>query len=125
MAIQDGHIRALFPQFNRCRRGGGRAIWRGTLQPQKSSPLYQIEIQYRHKKVPKVRVLSPKLAPNAPHLYKDGSLCLYWPKEWQWNANELIAKTILPWTASWLFFYELWLDCGIWFGPSSHDELVQ
>lgn len=32
----------------------------------------------------------------------------------------LIAKTILPWTALWLYYYELWLDTGKWLGPSSH-----
>jgi hypothetical protein len=32
----------------------------------------------------------------------------------------LIATTILPWTALWLYYYELWLDTGKWLGPSSH-----
>jgi len=33
----------------------------------------------------------------------------------------LIATTILPWTALWLYYYELWLDTGKWLGPSSHS----
>ncbi len=58
--------------------------------------------------------------PN-PHLYADGSLCLYWPKEWRWSRKAIIAETILPWAANWLLYYELWLDTGEWLGPSSHD----
>lgn len=72
--------------------------------------------------MPIVRVLSPALAPDAPHVYRGGELCLYWPKEWRWYGDELIAETIVPWTASWLFYYELWLDTGKWLGPSSHPD---
>jgi hypothetical protein len=32
----------------------------------------------------------------------------------------LIATTLIPWTALWLYYYELWLDTGKWLGPSSH-----
>ena len=53
--------------------------------------------------------------------YPDGSLCLYWPHEWWWRSDCIIAETIIPWTASWLYFYELWLDTGEWLGPSSHS----
>ncbi len=67
-----------------------------------------------------MRVVRPQLVKGAPHLYADGSLCLYWPKEWQWAAHEAIAETLLPWAALWLYYYELWLDAGEWLGPSSH-----
>ena len=32
------------------------------------------------------------------------------------NPRMLIANTTLPWTAEWLFFYELWLVTGEWDG---------
>lgn len=117
--MQDRHIRSMFPAF-RGTIGRGNAVWRGTLQPQSSSPVYDIEIRYKDKRVPKVFVVTPTLAENAPHLYRDRDLCLYWPKEWRWGARQLIADTILPWSALWLFYYELWLDTGKWLGPSSH-----
>ena len=41
------------------------------------------------------------------------------------DLDQLIANTIIPWTGSWLFFYELWLDTGKWLGPSSHDFYPQ
>lgn len=121
-AIQDRFVRASFPSFTGS-LGPGRATWRGKLQPQVSSPVYDVEIRYRHKFMPRVFIKKPVLLENAPHLYsnEDDCLCLYWPKEWRWSAEQLIADTILPWTALWLFYYELWLDTGKWLGPSSHD----
>lgn len=119
LALQDVHVRHHFPNFT-CRIKRGKAIWSGALQPRLSSPAYKIQIEYQFQRVPKVYVVWPKLIENAPHRYQDGTLCLYWPKEWQWHAYELIATTILPWAAHWLYFYELWLDTGQWLGPSSH-----
>lgn len=121
LAWQNWHIKRHFPSFT-YRSAPGLALWRGTLQPRLSSPVYQIEIRYRGKKVPAVKVISPPLVDGCPHLYKDGFLCLYWPKEWQWRPDQIIAKTILPWAASWLYYYELWLDTGEWLGPSSHEN---
>jgi hypothetical protein len=70
-----------------------------------------------------VRVLAPKLVDRAPHLYPDGSLCLYWPKEWRWAPFEAIGETLLPWAALWLYYYEIWVDTGAWLGPSSHMSI--
>lgn len=120
LALQDAHIRQCFPAFSR-HISRGHAVWRGALQPRRNSPAYHVRVSYKLKKVPKVQILSPSLVTGTGHLYPDGSLCLYWPKEWQWRADQLIAETIIPWSASWLFFYELWLDTGEWLGPSSHD----
>lgn len=92
----------------------------GTLQPRVTSPAYCLRVSYRLGEIPRVRVLRPKLVDGAPHLYADGSLCLYWPKEWHWAPCEAIGETLLPWAALWLYYYELWLDTGEWLGPSSH-----
>jgi hypothetical protein len=121
-SLQDLHVRRFFPGF-KFKWERGVAVWKGTLQPQELSPVYHVVIQYNHNKVPKVKVISPKLHPKAPELYGDGALCLYWPKEWRWSPDELVAKTIIPWTAGWLYYYELWLDTGQWLGPSSRDAI--
>ena len=120
LAVQDLNLRRQFPGF-RYRLEGGEGIWRGMLQPRQVSPIYRVEVRYRTGKVPTVRVLNPKIAPGAPHVYGNGALCLYWPKESPWRQDRLVADTILPWTALWLLYYELWLDTGKWLGPSSHD----
>lgn len=119
LAIQDFQIRQRFPGFQRRPRRVGEGLWTGTLQPRESSPAYQVELRYRIGRAPTVKVLRPALAVGAPHLYGDGTLCLYWTKDWRWSSDQFITKTILPWAADWLHYYELWLDCGKWLGPES------
>lgn len=119
VALQDLHIRGRFPTFT-CRLNRGHsATWKGRIQPRETSPAYEVAIKYQIGMVPRVRVCWPPLHPRAPHVYGDGTLCLYWPEEWRWDRSTLIAETILPWTALWLYYYELWLDTGEWLGPSS------
>ncbi len=90
--------------------------WRGTLQPTDVSPNYQVQIQYRYLKMPRVWVLSPMLPSDAPHRYSDGSLCLYYPGDGSWTPALPIAQTFVPWTALWLAYYEIWLRTGRWYG---------
>ncbi len=101
------------------RRSGDarRSTWRGILQPTEVSRQYEVAVSYRLGLIPEVRVQKPKLPPKAPHTYTDGTLCLYYPSDWQWHGQRIIAHTIIPWTADWLFYYELWLDTGEWHGP--------
>ena len=33
------------------------------------------------------------------------------------TGHFLIARYIVPWAAAWLYFYEVWLDLGVWLGP--------
>jgi hypothetical protein len=69
--------------------------------------------------MPKVFVDSPEIVPNAPHRYSDRSLCLYWPEEFSWTSHQSLARTLVPWTALWLFHYEIWLSLGEWLAPES------
>lgn len=119
LGLQNLHLRHRFPGFT-YRRERGVAVWRGTLQPSSLSPKYRVVVRYKLSSYPSVKVISPALVPKAPHLWRDGRLCLYYPKENPWRRDMLIATTILPWTALWLYYYELWLDTGKWLGPSSH-----
>ena len=118
LTIQDAHVRRRFPTFSYCGKES-KGVWRGRLQPRSISPRYRIEVQYDLASIPKVWVLSPQIDKRVHHLYDDGSLCLYWPKEWKWRKDCLIAETIIPWSALWLYHYELWLDTGRWLGPES------
>lgn len=118
-ALQSLHVLRRFPGFV-YKRERGISVWRGTLQPRPLSPQYRVAVGYKLTSSPTVRVVSPNLAAAAPHLWGDRTLCLYFPKENPWKPDMLIAETIIPWTASWLYYYELWLDTGKWLGPSSH-----
>jgi hypothetical protein len=97
--------------------------WRGTLQPTEISPIYHTQIQYRCPKMPQVWILSPMLPSDAPHRYSNGALCLYYPGDGSWTPAHSIAQTIVPWTALWLTFYEIWQRTGTWYGAEvSHNQ---
>jgi hypothetical protein len=115
LELQVAAMRELFPQFKYERIGK----WTGILKPSNASVEYTLSLCYNPPYTPMVFVLHPDLASDAPHRYRNDSLCLYDPKEGSWTANKLIAKTIMLWAAEWLFFYEIWLKTGIWFGPEA------
>ena len=118
---------SLFPQFEyrrkRNKRGRQYSAWQGTLQPTNGSPVYTIKM-ILPAYYPSVWVLAPQLSPNAPHIYtEDQSLCLYYPSDRSWNRQKLLAETIVPWTAEWLYLYELWCVTGEWYGGEApHNE---
>jgi hypothetical protein len=111
-------MQSLFPTFQYSRE---KSLWRGPLQPSESSSLYTIEIEYKPGKRPVVRVLHPNLDATAPHRYPDGSLCLYLPGDESWHSRKLLARTIVPWAAEWLLYYECWCNDPEhrWLGPEA------
>jgi hypothetical protein len=125
LAHQNVEIRRRFPGFTN-RGVPGRAHWVGALQPTELSSRFEVRIRYRLGDVPRVFVI-PQITMGAPHVYwaQDGRLCLYYPKDGGWRRDMIIAETIIPWTALWLRYYELWLDTGKWLGPSPHGDAVK
>lgn len=109
-------MQELFPDFVYHRIG---RIWLGYLRPTDLSPSYRVRLECRLPKAPIVRILEPSLALEAPHRYGDGSLCLYRPSDRSWDETRIIAKTIVPWTAEWLWLYECWQDTGEWYGDEA------
>lgn len=112
--MQDSHIKKKFPIFE-LKREGTECYWIGYLQPTANSLRYKVKIIY-HPYKPKVYVLEPEVLQFAPHRYVDESLCLYHPNDHSFNGEKLIADTIIPWTSEWLYFYEVWLEEGVWWG---------
>lgn len=108
-----------FPQFQYHGLREGGLKWLGTLTPTPSSPVYEVCVVHRLGWVPEVTILHPKVPPGVPHRYSDKWLCLYWPDEFRWTDTELLAETIVKWTAFWLFYYEIWQLTGEWMGPES------
>jgi len=111
-------MRQQFPQFQYTWKYG-TGIWKGTLQPREISSVYSVTLKYNVTEFPKIWVVEPKIKSNAPHRYQDNSLCLWWYKEWIWSPSHIISKTIVPWAALWLYYYELWLDAGEWLAPAA------
>ncbi|WBX96036.1 hypothetical protein [Chryseobacterium gambrini] len=116
-------MKQRYPQFKH-KQEGGNIVFTGTLQVKPEFPVYTISITYRGGASPIVKVINPQLVENPPHVYKlaDNKLCLYNPKNFTWTKEKLIAKEILEWTAGWLYFYEVWLETGIWYGPEAHED---
>lgn len=88
-------------------------------------------ITYRLWESPRVWVIGDELekleAIDFPHKYeidaenKRVRICLYRYNEF--NVFKVIANTVVPWTVEWLYFYELWLATGEWFGGGEHPNV--
>lgn len=98
------------------------------IQPTPISEKYQIMTHYEENRWVKVFVVDKELriATNRsklPHVYdsKKQQLCLYSPSKKEWNGFKYIIETIIPWSIEWLYYYELWLPEGKWYG-GGHDE---
>ncbi|HRP01172.1 MAG TPA: hypothetical protein PLE30_00835 [Candidatus Kapabacteria bacterium] len=116
---QIKEMQKYFPQFKICGHGLNYSFV-GNLKPSENSNLYKIKIEYKYyknsrKKIPQVFILNP-IIERPIHMYSDGSLCLYHPDNFQWSHSCSIAKIIVPWISTWLYFYEKWLTTKVWLG---------
>jgi hypothetical protein len=120
--IQIAKMKASYPHF-RSYVAGGRLFFVGKIQASYEMPEYEIRIEYRFDKMPKVKVLAPILVSNCPHYYKkEDCICLYKPENFKWSASISLADYIVSWTTCWLYFYDIWKDCGKWLGPEALHE---
>jgi hypothetical protein len=102
--------------------------WTYSVRPTPLSREYEICITFRQGESPKVFVVSPSLAELAagrkiPHIYHDPlRLCLYLPGSDEWEGHMRIDKTFVPWTATWLYYFEEWLESDDWKGGGEHPN---
>lgn len=98
------------------------------IQPTEYSKVYKVKLVGKvDSKVVNVFVINPKVEKfendkKVPHLYKDGSLCLFYPDYNEWNYTDFWAETLLPWTSLWLYYYEIWQSTGEWLGGGIHNK---
>lgn len=122
LAIQQLRLRKLFPQA-RCRIQRSELQFEIDLTPTPTSDTYQIRMTYKVGNPPCVVVLSPALRPiegsPLPHTYDGQSLCLYWHGEW--DRDQFLGNTLIPWAAEWLANYETWAFTGRWLGGGTHE----
>jgi hypothetical protein len=100
---------------------------KGRLQPTPRSCWYSYEIKYWFRDNIKIFIREPLIkteinGKKVEHLYKDGSLCLFFPKAKEIDSKKLIVDHIIPWISLWLFFYEIWLVTGNWKGGGIHPN---
>ena len=116
-------LREKYPSFNTT-VNGDRIGATGKLQPTDVSPFYKIKLKYRHGDDPTVWVVDPAIPyESAIHMYAtDNSLCLFDWREQPWKESYHLHDTIIPWTAEWLLYYEIYKITGKWLGrAASHD----
>lgn len=96
------------------------------LRPTEASIEYVIQlVAKQNKKTVDIFVVNPRIGllknnKKVPHMYSDGTLCLYYPKNNEWCYKDSWAETLIPWTSLWLFYYEMWLETGEWLGGGIH-----
>lgn len=115
--VQIGAMNSFYPQFVTNQKRADEIEFIGNLHVKPELPIYNISVTYRGDLRPKVKVLKPDLVENPPHCYPDDTLCLYHKENYHWKGAKLIAKYIIPWVAAWIYFYEVWKQTGIWYGP--------
>ena len=125
--IQISAMKSCYPQFKAKRRGQYDIEFIGDLIVKPVFPAYTVSINYRGDLRPLVKVIKPELVTEPPHFYKESqSLCLYHPKNYRWTKEKLVAKDIVSWTAGWIYFYEVWMQKGVWYGPEAeHENLLK
>lgn len=124
LALQAYFIQNKCPNWE-CRIRKKKLRCKGFVKPTEISPIYTVVIEYELKAPPRLKVVNPKLKLNAngekpPHLYKGGFLCVYHPRKDEWDESKVLALTIIPWISLWIYFYEIWLSTGKWFGGGEH-----
>lgn len=124
LAAQTARMAAQWPVFTHLIRRG-EAEWIGALTPWALGETYCIRVRFKSGKAPRVHVVEPQLRPRepggqVPHTYSGNALCLYRPRNREWNSSLAIAETIIPWSCEWLYFYEVWLVTGEWLGGGEH-----
>jgi hypothetical protein len=120
-------MRATYPQFKVRWKSDFEVEFVGSLRVSERFPTYTVSILYRSELSPIVRVLKPELVEKPPHFYHNRrSLCLYHPLNFKWLSGKILAKEIVPWTAAWIYFYEIWLKTNVWYGPEvPHTTEIQ
>ncbi|WP_282773611.1 phospholipase D-like domain-containing protein [Phaeodactylibacter xiamenensis] len=111
--------------FLKCKVNNGQLICTGDLQPD-GCEKYSIRIEFQAGFAPAVFITSHDIEPsNEIHIYKDGSLCLFYPGDLKWKNNLRISEYIIPWVAEWIVFYELWLMTGEWMGAEAPHSIIE
>lgn len=104
-----------------------------SLAPSAYSRVYRCLLRIPRDGSPQMNVLEPDLqllaAPTGqpiPHVYPTASagtsLCLWLPRNHEWQPQMKLADTYLAWTAQWLNYFEEWLYTGEWAGGGVHPE---
>jgi len=131
LALQLLHLQALQLSGAVGQFRNRQLVFTYEISPTPMSRTYRLQLTFQQGGSPEVRVLSPNIAElgsghgTIPHLYERAhpvKLCLYLPSTGEWHAGKIIAHTLIPWSAEWLFYFEAWLATGEWSGGGEHPQ---
>lgn len=115
--VQMEELKRKFP-FLKSRIKNDTLISTGNFSP-RDCESYSVRIEYRLGAAPKVYITSKDIFPSADiHMYREGSLCLFYPGDLKWGPTTSISEYTIPWIFEWIVFYEIYLLTGIWEAPS-------
>lgn len=125
IAQQVASMRSKYPHFISDFTSHSSMKVMGVLQPTSRSGAYEFVLKYNLTESPKTKIISPTLYKNSkgediPHLYPGENLCLYQPKYSEFSRTDFLCDTIIPWTALWLYYYEVWHLTSEWLGGGEH-----
>ena len=117
--LQREKIKKFFPEMDVFFKNN-ELFCRGYISPITEENKYKLVLKYKINSSPKVWITGNNdIKKCKKHIYKDGSLCLYYPQEWKWSLSCNVHETILPWTAEWIVCFEYWKRYGKWCAPES------
>lgn len=124
---QGAGVRQVCPNFNYSVTKG-ELIGHGSMHPSPLCNRYRFTLSYRVGENPKVTIMGPRLRCRAdqsdiPHTYGPDEPCLFRPGV-DWSESVSIGTTVIPWLATWLFYYEIWHATGEWHGGGVHPEVA-
>ncbi|RUS67266.1 hypothetical protein CUZ56_01209 [Saezia sanguinis] len=133
LAQRAAELRALPFEGAQLKFFSGRSLhYRFHIAPSEFGRLYECELRLTPDTYsPEMYVLSPDLKVLAgdsplPHVYpskRAGTrLCLWLPKEREWQSQMSLTDTYIAWTSEWLWYFENWLATGMWEGGGEHPQ---
>lgn len=131
IVAEIGQLKRYFPNGRVVSETTDSLTWKIQLQPTELSRVYTIKLKYKVGEFPRVFVTEPFPLDRYPgkdclvHVYSTSKqeLCLFMRGTGEWSRQKMIAKTVIPWAAEWLQFYELWLATGEWYGEGMHPQV--
>lgn len=126
---QAGTLRSYFPLSKIIRQREEELIWFGELTPKPMSKTYKVKLHYKRGAFIKVFVVGEKLKlaegkNELPHVWSTPlqQLCLFYPKDNEWDPGMFYVHSLIPWASEWLYFYEIWAATGVWHGGGIEHE---
>lgn len=130
LALQRAKIKQDWPEGVFTNVSYKKFVWLVKIKPTNISRSYDIRLECEINRPPRVYLYGENLkkleCSDFPHNYGrdlnkyEVRLCLALPKEF--NYGMFVSDTIIPWTVEWLFYYEIWLYSGIWYGGGIHPQ---